>query len=332
MPNDIQRAWARALRAFALLVCVSVAGLVEARPARADGKADARALYDQGAAAFNAGDYPRAASLLADADALAPNPMVLELALGASLRADDAVLGEDLALRLDARRGSAAATELSTRVHDRFRSRVGRVRIVCRENRPCAAHLGSMRWLGGELHAVAPGIVDVVFDESASHVRIDVRAGSVADLLEPLRPAPDAVPPPVQDTPKHAGSLGETAVSPGGQPRTGGLPGRVVPVVAFWVGAALTASLTAATIGSGIDTQARRDDFLASRTLANQSAGESAVTRTNVLLASTLIAAGATAVLGVLFTRWRSSPGSLGGHPRTPGAAASLTRAGALVW
>jgi hypothetical protein len=284
---------------LALPAAAVALGLLPWSPARADGKSDARALYEQGAAAFNAGDYPRAASLLADADGLAPNPTVLRLALGASLRADDAVLGEDLALRADARSGPPDVTDLATRAHERFRARVGRVRIVCRTGASCAARLGTMRWLGGEMHAVAPGIVDVAFDEAPAHLRVAVAAGTVATLVQP---------PAVQDVGMPLPSpvaLGSPRPPPDAVPPAGGA-GQGLPPAVFWVGVALTGALGAATVVSGVDTQERRDQFLASRTLANQSAGESAVVRTNVLLGGAIVSAAATAVLGVFFTRWRT--------------------------
>src|SRR5580692_9436948 len=81
MPCDVHRP--RSCRALLAGAGLAVATWLHAPHAVADGKADARALYDQGAAAFDAGDYPRAASLLADADAMAPNATVLKLALGA---------------------------------------------------------------------------------------------------------------------------------------------------------------------------------------------------------------------------------------------------------
>jgi hypothetical protein len=285
-------------RALLVGAGLAVATWLHAPLALADAKADARALYDQGAAAFDAGNYPRAASLLADADAMAPNATVLKLALGASLRTDDGVLGEDLALRADARGDSRELMDLSARVHQRFRAKVARVKVLCREGRACPAHLGTTRWLGGETHAVAPGVVDVLFDEAGSHVRVEVGAGQVGEVSEP--------PPP--------GALGASvaAAAPGTPPDTtqgssssgaGGLPS-----VVFWGGVALTACLTGATIASGIDTQERRDQFLAARTVANQSAGESAEVRTNVLLVGAVASAAATAALGIFFTRWHASP------------------------
>jgi hypothetical protein len=274
--------------------------------ARADETASARALYDQGSAAYNAGDFARAAALLADADAAAPNPMVLGLAIGASLDAGDAVLGEDLALRADARGATGDLSDAASRAHARFQAKVGRVRIVCAEGDGCAARLGSMRWNGGEVHAVAPGIVDVVFDEETSHLRIAVGAGKVVDLVQPApaRPVPTRAlaasplpPPPVVASPVEGAVRHE-----------GG--GRGLSPAWFWVGVAVTAGGGIVVGASGADTTSLHGAFLTKPTVATQNAGESAQLRTNVVLGATIASAVVTATLGVFFTRWRAAPTS----------------------
>jgi hypothetical protein len=264
------------------------------RSAGADETASARALYDQGSAAYNSGDFARAAALLGDADAAAPNAMVLGLAIGAAIEAGDAVLGEDLALRADARGASGDLRDTVDRAHQRFQARVGRVRIVCARGSECAAHLGSMRWLGGELHAVAPGIVDVVFEGGASHVRISVGAGQVSDLVEPPPPiGPSLVP----------SSAAVAAEAPRHEARG-------VSPVWFWGGVVVSAGLAVGAGISGANTHALHDDFLVAPSQATASAGQSAENRTNVLVGTAIAGAVATTVLGIWFTRWHKAPAS----------------------
>jgi hypothetical protein len=278
--------------------------LVASATARADDTANARGLYDQGSAAYNAGDFPRAAALLADADAIAPNPIVLGLALSAALGASDAVLGEELALRADARSATGKLAEDAARAHSRFQAKVGRVRIVCARGLPCTARLGSMRWTDGELHAVAPGIVDVVFDGASSHVRITVAAGKVVDLLQPVVDVPavpiaPAAPEPMRDTPEkqHGGG----GLSPGW----------------FWGGVALTAGLAVGTGVSGANVVTLHQDFVANKNADSASDGLAAQTRTNVLIGATVVSAVATTAVGIFLTRWHVAPtyaAALSGH------------------
>jgi hypothetical protein len=270
------------------------AALLLSAAAAADETANARALYDQGSAAYNAGDFARAAALLADADAAQPNPLVLGLAIGASLEADDAVLGEDLALRADARGATGKLADLVVKAHGKFQAKVGRVRIVCREGHACVAHLGSMHWGGGELHAVAPGILDMVFDGSPAHVRIMVNAGKVADLLQPV-PA-RALPPP-EATTEPAPPPEEPKTEP--PPSGGGLS----PAV-FWTGFAITAGLGIATGIAGGITASDHSTFEMTPSQANANAGTSAQTATNGLLVATAVSAAITLTIGVFFTHW----------------------------
>jgi hypothetical protein len=294
---------ARSSRSVGLsaMVLLGASSLLVSTSASADETANARALYDQGSAAYNSGDFARAAALLAEADSAAPNPMVLGLAIGASVEAGDAVLGEDLALRADARGGAADLSAAATRAHALFQARVARVRIVCaagraeRAERDCVASLGPMRWKGGELHAAAPGIVDVVFDGGASHVRIAVAAGKVADLVQPppsvapLAPALLAHSPLVKETPRPSG------ISPAW----------------FWGGLAVTAGLAIGAGVSGANTHSLHDDFLASPSQNLESEGESAQRRTNILIGAAVVSAAATATVGLLLTRWRAAPVSV---------------------
>ncbi len=273
---------------------LAVGVLLAPRLANADQVADARGLYDQGAAAYDAGDYARAAALLGDADALSPNPLVLTLALRAAGKTGDAVLAEDLALRVDARGASGDLATSAAQTHERCRAKVGRIRVVCDASVvSCTARLGSLHWSGGEIHAVAPGIVDVAFDGAAAHVRIEVAAGTVADLVQP--PAPAA---------PSRRSLPAVAPAPTPTPTRAshGLPPWV-----FWTGAITTGALAAASTASAVDAQSHHDAFVASRNVVTQQSGEAAEQRTNVLLGVTVGVAVVTTAIGIFATRWHSS-------------------------
>jgi hypothetical protein len=274
---------------LSVLVRSRIAAIVVlfAHAVRADDTIEARDLYAQGASAYDGGDYARASNLLAKADALAPNATTLELALNAVLRTEDAVLGEDLALRADARGGSSELADFARRAHARFQPNVGRVRVVCAGEHKCTAKVGSATWFGGEIHAVTPGLVDASFDDRSAQARVS--AGAQVDLVEPARvviaPPPPTPPPVLRAIPEE-------------KPRARG----ITPAV-FWTGFALTAIAGGATIASGLDTRSIHDGFEASPSLDAQSRGKDAELRTNVLLGST-IGLGVATLAIAFFTQW----------------------------
>src|SRR5579883_1459555 len=85
-----------------LAAAIAAAAILRAGTAAADTGASetpARAAYDRGVAAFQKGDYAVAAHEFATADALSPNAVALHAGLDAAVRADEAVLGMELAER-----------------------------------------------------------------------------------------------------------------------------------------------------------------------------------------------------------------------------------------
>jgi hypothetical protein len=79
-----------------LLALLGAPRILEA--AEPDNVSVARAAYDRGARAFNAGQYVAAAREFSVADELAPNPVALRFALQAVLFLDDPVLGREGAM------------------------------------------------------------------------------------------------------------------------------------------------------------------------------------------------------------------------------------------
>lgn len=262
-----------------------------AASAHADPVADARDLYDRGAHAYDTGDYAVAAGLLARADALAPNETALKLAIGSALRTEQAVLGEELALRADVRGGSSELADVARQAHDRFQPKVARVRVVCAGESKCVAHVNGAEWRGGEVHATTAGRLDATFDDHP--VRVEGIAGAQIDLAEPL-------PPPLVSTTPLVQSL---VVAPRvEQPHHGS----GLSPAAFWIGTALTLVAGGFTIASGIDTADIHRGFVAAPSIDGQLRGESAQLRTNVLAGSTIAVGVASLVIGLFFTRWRT--------------------------
>ena len=271
--------------ALALVAMPSVASAQEVR-------SDARAAYDDAARAYEARDFRRAAEGFAKADALAPNALALKLALAAAVQADDPALAEELAVRAESRDASADVQEMARNAHRLAKGRVGKIEIACASpSASCVASVAGRELRHGQTAIVARGPVVVTFTSASGKVAtetVSVAADAITRAQEPAERAPQ----PVRAT--------EPATPP--QRARGGLD----PVF-VWIGAGLTVALAGGTVASGLDANARHDEFVATRTLATRDAGQSAELRTNVLLGSTIVVAAVTGVIGLWFTRWGGS-------------------------
>jgi hypothetical protein len=253
--------------------------------------AAARDAYDRGAASYDAGEFALAALQLSKADAIVPNDVALELALRASLKANDALLAMDLAARADGRR-SAALAAARDEARSKLASRVGRVTVVCPAGTACSATLDEAPFPVGEPRWVLVGSHRVVVDggngqRQAFQVRVDPGATVPVEAAS----SPPGLLPPPSPPPRDMGD-GSGGMSPAW----------------FWAGLGLSAALGGATIASAIDTQAKHDAFKSEPSLARSNDGVDAQLRTNLLFAGTAAAAVASGVVGLLFVRWSSSP------------------------
>ena len=257
-------------------------------------RSDARAAYDDAARAYEAKDFPRAARGFARADALAPNALALKLALAAAVQAGDPVLAEELAVRAERRDASADVQELARSAHRFAKGRVGTIRIACSGTPTCTAEIGGRKLRDGETIIALRGPVVVAFTSAegrASRVDVDVPEGGLAIASEPS---------PLATAPPRAASAAPR--EPPAASGSGGAKG--LPPVFFWLGVGATSALTGATIASGIDSNARYDDFAAARTVETRENGRASELRTNVLLGGAIVAALATTAVGLWFTRW----------------------------
>lgn len=151
-----------------------------------DERVRAREAYDRGAAAHERGDHAAAARELARADALVPNRVTLEAALGAALDADDALLGMELCARSERAPTGEALAALVQKARSRFASRVGKVRLVCAD--ACAPVLDGKPVDPGRALFVEPGRHALLF---LGEGRSEARSFAVAPGAElSLSPAP----------------------------------------------------------------------------------------------------------------------------------------------
>ncbi len=269
---------------YAAACTIFAAGLARA----GEEPSSARELYDRGKRAYDAGRFGDAARDLARADELAPKAKVLDLAMAAARRADDAVLGMELVVRAESRGMSEAARD-GRRF---FASRVGLLAVSCPGSARCEARVDGAQvahlshWLPVGEHAVV-----LASDSSTEHFTVHIQGDTTTvvrptRLVElPARPvasaAPSAAPPPLP--------AADTSAAPRG---------------VFWASLATTGVLTTATVLSGVDTLGMRARFRDDPTDADLAArGSGAQTRTNVLLVGTLVIAAATAVVGYLVFR-----------------------------
>ncbi|WP_394826453.1 hypothetical protein [Pendulispora albinea] len=284
----------------------------------------AAVAYDRGAAAFDAKDYVRAADEFSRADTLAPNTLALQLALDSAMRAGRAAMVMDLTARAEARlaaprTGGAnatgeripALTALVARAHAEFEERAGTLTIQCPAPRVCTARVddriwpvNSRTWIGVGRHVLS--------------MRIDGREEHRDFVILPresieLKPEPS---PNVAQTPSSKNTISYPVTQ--GNPainQQNSKSSRSMSPTWFWVGVSATAVLGGLAIASGIDTNAKHNEFELNRTADRASEGRGAQTRTNVLLGLTAIGAVASATLAIFFVDWS--------HHRTPGRAST---------
>lgn len=282
----------------------------------------ARAAYDAGTKAHEAGHFSEAARAFAEADRLAPNDVALGAALDEALLAGDAPLVAELAERAEQRRTLAKSV---AKARAQMKGRVGGIRVVCGRSGAvtvdrAAVSIPSTVWLAPGPHTVAWTFADTVSTLQTVELPADaVVTASCAVALAPL-PAPNAAgsaapmahdAPPVPAPPVEATRTDRAPARFDPPARTGGLS----PV--YFAGAA-TATVGVGILGvfaQGSVTRAGRSLEACTSIVGNdpQFCGDE---RARVDSASTLrtaawVGAGAMALgtiaLGVFGTRWRSS-------------------------
>ena len=119
------RPWTRGCLAIVLCASRALAGGAESE------RADARAVYDQGTAAFDRGDFEAAARAYAKADEIVPSPTALRAAIDAAAQAGDAVLAMTLVARASSRAPDAALGASVDRARRTFAGATGTIVTSC---------------------------------------------------------------------------------------------------------------------------------------------------------------------------------------------------------
>jgi hypothetical protein len=296
-----------------------LAGEASAQRSASTDASRARDAFERGSAAYRLGDYARAAAEYARADALDPNPAALRAALDAATLADDPVLGEELIERAERTPGDAPGAKTLDAARARFAHRTGRVVVRCPAGRACLATMDGAAFDPSQPRIVVAGLHTVaVQSDGAPEPRIvNVAADAVVEVVAPAA-APASPPPPAPPPPSAT-----PAVTPApDESRSGGAP----PVV-FFVALGATVVAGGLTTWSALDTRSQHetfDDQCAAHPTASceslHSQGESAQTRTNVLLAVSGALAVTTATVGLL-VHWGGAHGeTVALVPSGPGA------------
>jgi hypothetical protein len=186
--------------------------------------------------------------------------------------------------------------------------------------------------LAAPLRAIAGQVTLEVSLDGYYPVRreVAVTGGSIStetiELVAAPAPAPMAAPAGLPEPPPTqlvaAVPVPQSSAADGGSVRR-------LPAWVFWTGLGASAVLGGVTIWSGLNTVVLRDEYVTyserpRAELAQARLGfdraHSAQTRTNVLLASTLVVAAATALLGAVFVDFSAESGERAGSERGPAA------------
>ena len=313
LPAVIRRPGAHAL------ILVAASGALWAGQARAEepGRPTApaaleraRAAYSRGAAAYERGDYATAARALAEADALAPDPVTLRAALDAVALADDPVLGAALVERAAERPADAGLAGSLQAARARFAGRTGKVRVTCPGAAKCAATLDGKPVEAGRstIATVGRHVAGARRDDRGGHDDRGWRddRGGHDDRGEERA---------VEVKPGETAEVAFAAPAPAPAPAP--LPSAGEPLSPAWFLAGLGATAVAGgiTVALAVDTAGRHDAFVGAGCagpvhgdcagLAGD--GLSAQHRTNALLGVTAALGAATVAIGVLTFRSRGA-------------------------
>lgn len=281
---------------------------VEPSPTQVRSAAEA---FDRGREAYKSEDYVEAAEQFESADANAPSPAALELAIRARDKAGQLDRAATLsALALARHPDDPNIQKIAPGIIARAKAELFELSLKC--NDPCdvtvAGKLAPGRRSTERTVYVSPGRYTVLAgwsgDRSSSQ-QVDAASGAQGSL-EFQAPAVPAAPP-LAMPPAAMGATGD-------EPADGGTPHKssALPPAVFWVGVGLTAVVGGVSIWSGLDTQSNPgpDKVRAAcmigagdcQTLYQQ--GVDKQHRTNILIGVTAGVGIATGVIGAFFTDW----------------------------
>ena len=284
-------------------------------------------LYDRAVRLYEQAKYAEAARAFYDADALSPSSDALASAMAAARLANDHLLVAQAAQRaigreqLDAKlAGDARAALSEAEVH------LARVDLQCRPT-PCELSVESRPVTTGRQYLL-PGTHLFVASYGSNPRRVEQQATLAAGSLYTITLAPPAEAAAVsgRDATRRAQPSPAAASKPyDDRPKRAAKP---LPAWTFFSGAAVSALLGGVSIWSGIDALSDVDRFKSSRTSSDRATALAAIHRTDLLLAGTVLMAGATIFIGLDLVDFGNGKHTVGVAPGPSGA--QLTWSGRL--
>jgi hypothetical protein len=268
-----------------------------------DKRASAAAAYDEGVKHFQAARYPEATRSFLRADEFVPSRDALLNAIAAARRANDHMLIVEAAQRATVREPEDA--ELAAKARQALSEaslHLGRLDISCAPT-PCSLKLDEAG-IGPGVHYVFPGLhtIGATAPKGGEAMeRVQVQAGAKYVLALDVTGRVSE-----HKASNQVGAEQTTSTSSVVQADSGRAPEGVkpLPTAAVYVGAAISVALVGLTTWSGVDTLAARERFLDSRSSKDREAVLERVTRTNWLLAGSVVAAGDTGYVALFLTNW----------------------------
>jgi hypothetical protein len=326
--------WGAAALTCAALVLHTGLGLAQ------DSAKAAREAYDEASEAYKRRDYEVAATLFGKADAIAPNPVALEQAIRAAVRADKPVLGMDLVRRALKREADGTLLEAAEEGRAAFQDRTGKLQVSCGS---CSVRVDEVAATPGRIQSLEVGwhLVELAGAGEPERRMVQVHARKTTRVSPRGEPAsaaaagqePAAAKPSAAGQEPDAGEPATPEAPPKKPEKSAAAPKAAVDRSTgespawFWIGAGTTAAFGLATIVSAVDTGNRHDDYVKTPTPENADAGQSAQTRTHAFLGLTAATGVATVFIGALAVRWTDPATKVTGalHPTQGGAAATLS-------
>lgn len=324
--------WGAAALTCAALLLHTGLGLAQEAPKAA------RQAYDEASEAYKRRDYEVAATLFGKADTLAPNPVALEQAIRAAVRADKPVIGMDLVRRALKREADGTLLEAAEEARAAFQDRVGKLQVSCGS---CSVRVDEVAATPGRIQSLEVGwhLVELAGAGEPERRMVQVHARKTTRVSPRGEPAAAAAADqePTVAKPSAAKSAAREPATPEASPQKpekSAAPPRAAvdhstgeSPVWFWIGAGTTAAFGLATIISAVDTGNRHDDYVKTPTPENADSGQSAQTRTHAFLGLTAATGVATVFIGAVAVRWTDPATKITGalHPTQGGAAATLT-------